>query len=217
MKTAKAFTFALFALLSVSVRSYGANAVGYVNVSLLPGYNLIANPLYANDNSVSSLFTSGVQGVMPDGLTVSIMENGAYHTTRYDSLAQSFLPEAVAQDQLLPGRGFFVFNPTSTNVTVTFVGQVVWGSLHLPSGYSFVGSVVPKAASWDQLNFPAEQGDRVYRWNAFQQVFETSVYDDLDRSWLPSNLTLGVAEGFVVYKRQPAEWYQPNPIIPGTP
>src|SRR5689334_17990722 len=41
---------------------YSVNALGYVDLNLAPGMNLIANPFSASDNSVSNLF----RGV-PDG------------------------------------------------------------------------------------------------------------------------------------------------------
>jgi len=186
------------------------NAVGYINKDLPPGFSLLTNPLRNIDNSVSNLLNPGIQNGVPDGLTVYLLQNGSFITATYDSSTGSFYPPEVAAEQIPPGRGFFVFNPTAQNLNLTFVGEVPQGTLinPLPGGFSLVGSMVPRTATPEQLKFPGEPGDKIYFFDAVTQNFQISILDELDHQWYPPLRAVAPAEGFVVLKASPAEWVQ---------
>jgi hypothetical protein len=59
------------------------NAVGYVNTTLVPGFTLISNPLFALDNRVGALFGNNNKE-WPDGLSVFFMDNGAYQRATFN-------------------------------------------------------------------------------------------------------------------------------------
>lgn len=187
---------------------YDVNAVGYVNTTLVPGFNLVSNPLNNTlGNNIQNLFGTGIQGTIPNGLTVYILETNGYRLTTFNAELQRFEPESVAAEQMPPGRGFFVYNPGPT-LTITFVGEILQGvlSLPLPEGFSIVGSMVPWTKSLDQMGFPGGFGDYVYYFNPVTQQFEVGIFDDLDGSWLPRLRPVQTGEAFIVFKRKPAVW-----------
>jgi hypothetical protein len=204
----------LFSLMAAGVVFYtatasviGPNPVGYVNTTLAPGFNLISAPLYDPSQTVGTL-TAWVQGVIPDGLTVYLLYPEGYRTAQYNAASGTFEPADVAAEPLTPGRGFFVFNPATNNVTVTFVGGVMQGNLTnaLPAGFSLIASMVPQQASLDILGFPGKPGDVVYLFNASTQSFEVAIFDELDGTWVPNLRPIRTGEAFVVLKRKPALW-----------
>ena len=50
---------------SVAQSVFSVNAVGYVNVTIRPGYNLIANPLNNGGNTVSEVLPPASHGSSP--------------------------------------------------------------------------------------------------------------------------------------------------------
>jgi len=146
---------------------YSVNAVGYVNVTLNPGFTMIANPLdnkNANGNTISNLF-AGV--TLADGSTVYQFNSasGAYSINTYE-----FGVWGAENDTLLPGGGAFFLNK-GTAVTVTFVGEVKQGvptplsTPLLAAKFQILSSQVPQKGQLDtDLKFPVKEGDTVYRW-----------------------------------------------------
>src|ERR1044071_7161281 len=109
---------------------YSVNAVGYVNKTLQPGFNLISNPLNAANNSVASLFA--------DLKNVENAEIFKYDTTKgYTSWQILFGDFSGSQDptkvNVNPGEGVFVHIPEGTPaVTITFIGDVPQGTTASP-------------------------------------------------------------------------------------
>jgi len=134
---------------------------------------------------------------------------------KFDANAGAYLPSITKNKitgkwndtttTLLPGEGVFVKNPATTNVTITFVGEVMQGSLTnaLPAGYSIASSQVPQADTLDNLGFPKTKGDVVYR-------FVGGAYVSYSVNKITGNWTtvpsVGVAEAFFVKKATAADW-----------
>jgi len=143
----------LGALGGVSVHAqnvYSLNAVGYINVTLLPGYNIITCPLIASpDNTISTLLnnTNGqYQSGARNPAVVYQFEGGIY--TSIDAASSGNAPSGWGgggTETINPGQAIFFYNPSSTNMYATFVGTVPTGPITnaLAPGYSLVGSVVP--------------------------------------------------------------------------
>jgi hypothetical protein len=185
------------------------NAVGYVNTSLLPGFNLISNPLNnTTGNTIANLFGTGIQGTIPGGLSVYYYNSTTdqFVIAGYDDIDNAFLPAANAQTVIPPGEGAFVFNPTAANVTVTFVGEVPQGAAsnqQIPSGFSIKASTVPAAGPITGMNFPVQPGDSIYEWNPNTDQYVPSTFDDIDNAWLPQVPQIDVGEAFFVFKNVP--------------
>jgi hypothetical protein len=129
---------------------YSLNAVGYINVTLLPGYNIVTCPLIASpDNTIATLlnntngqYQSGARNVAQ----VLQFTGGAYSASDEASSGSGTSGWASGGTITMnPGQAVFFFNPGTTNMTATFVGTVPTGSVTnaLAPGYNLVGSIVP--------------------------------------------------------------------------
>ena len=180
---------------------YSVNVVGYVNVTVPANqYALIANPLNATNNTIGSLLQNPA---IPAG-TVFYKYAGGYSAYVMDEFDLSWTPDAAAT--LNPGEGGFVKNNTGTPLTVTFVGEVLQGSLTnaVPSGYAIRSSKVPQAgAITTVLGFPGAPGDIAYKYSGGYSAF---VYDEFDLSWTPSEPVINVGEAFFSFKGASVDW-----------
>jgi hypothetical protein len=182
---------------------YSVNAVGYVNTVLKPGYNLISNPLIAQNNSINELFKG-----LPNGTQVFKFNGTAFTTATYDDIDNAYLPSSAASLTVMPGEGVFVRNPSNTDLTVTFVGDVPQGnlSIDLPAGLSIRSSMVPQAGTAAELGLVGQNGDQVFQYDPVTQSYFTSTFDDIDNAWLPALRPLKVGEAFFLKKQVAGTW-----------
>jgi hypothetical protein len=203
---AAAFTAAGIATSTAQV--YSVNAVGYVKVTLKPGFNLVSNPLTAANNSIAELFKN-IEGGVPGGLSIFKFSGGNFlPTVLYDDLDNKFIPEDTALETVTPGNGVFVFNPGTTDLTLTFVGEVPQGDLSnaLPQGFSIKGSQVPQAAKPDAIGMPGTPGDRLFRYIPATRSYQDWLFDDLDNKWIPDPglPVINVGEAFFLFRANTA-------------
>jgi hypothetical protein len=197
---------------SMAQAVYSVNAVGYVNTDLVPGFNLISNPLNnTTGNTIQNLFGTGIQGTIPDGMVVYYFNPNTdqFVSAAYDSLDGAFLPAANAGQVVAPGDGVFVFVPGAAGVRVTFVGEVPQGAAsnqQLVQGFSIKGSTVPQAGTVTQLQFPSSPGDIIFEWDAANDRYVSNAFDDIDNAWLPAVPNIGVGEAFFLFKNTAATW-----------
>ena len=158
---------------SMAQAVYSVNYVGYVNKTLVPRFNLIANPLNNGNNQVATILPS-----VPEGTTVYRFNGAGYDTSDYFFGAWS-VPDLV----LLPGSGFFIANPEATPVTVTFVGEGMEGPNlmnNISPGLSLRSSKIPQAGDLTpggNLEFPTpSEGDTVYKWLPGVQNYSTHTF-----------------------------------------
>lgn len=181
---------------------YSVNAVGYVNVELKTGYNLVANPLDAGtgNNIVSKLLAS-----VPDGTSVYKYNQA----TGFNINPKDFGDWDNPAMPLVPGEGAFI--RCAAPLTVTFVGEVMQGTganalkQDIPSGYAIVSSKVPQAGKVStDLKYPAADGDSVYKFDATTQGYNIFAFDF--GSWDPAEPTIAVGEAFWSRKVAAATW-----------
>jgi len=221
---------ALAGLSSSMAEVYSINAVGFVNKTMTPGYNLISNPLNATANTLAgvlgtvpagtSLYKWQKIGTLPGGgdrfgyATFSFEDGAWYDGDGGDASAVSFAP----------GEGGFI--RTSGTFTITFVGDVPTGDLSnaLPKGFSMKSSQVPQALPLSDttppslpnplahLNFPSAAGDTVYFYrqiNATRKGYVTYSYEDgawYDADGASAFPTPDVGEAFFVRKVAANNW-----------
>jgi len=196
-------------IVSSQAQVYSVNAVGYVNKTIPKnGFALISNPLKAATNTIPALFGT----MLPDGSQVY-----SWNTTTkgYDIASYSTdfgwdMPAALAAKQFDPqasGGGFFVHNPSSSDVTVTFVGEVPQGNLStaLVPGFQIVSSQVPQAGTATALGYVAAAGDQIYQWDSSKQAYTPYQYD-VDFGWSPDLGTLAVGDAFFLSKTAAGTW-----------
>jgi hypothetical protein len=204
---------AVAAVASAQAQVYSVNAVGYVNVNIDPGFNMVSNPLQAADNSIQSLFKN-FQGTIPGGLKIYNFNQttGGFDTIQWNDLDNVYDPAADAAKTVTPGNGVFVFNPSQTQLKLTFVGEVPQGPLSnpLPKGFSIKASQVPQEGKPDALGLPGQGGDKIFRYNKTTKAYDGYTFDDLDNQWvsnstgLPGLPTIPVGEAFFVFRAQSA-------------
>jgi hypothetical protein len=206
-------TLLLTAALSVAgvatsmAQVFSVNAVGYVNTTLQPGFNLISNPLIAAKNSIASLFAD----VHVPGAQIFKFNNTtkAYASWTFDDIDNAFTgstdPNTVT---LQPGEGVFVRLPGTAPLTITFIGDVPQGtganSLKTPieAGLNMLSSKVPQAGAADtDLALPAPTpGDQFFKYDAAGQKYASSTFDDIDNAWTTplsdAKLKLNVGDAF---------------------
>jgi hypothetical protein len=179
----------LGALGSVSVHAqnvYSLNAVGYINVTCPPGFNMVTCPLLETDtngnpnntlgnvlnNANGALTGSSVYFWFPTASPPAYSEDvakvvgtGKVDTTNANGW--SFNGTNVAA----PGVGFWFDNAGSNNIVLTFVGTVPTGPITntLVSGFNLVGSAVPMSGDIVSNTISAltnyNIGDTVYTYN----------------------------------------------------
>jgi hypothetical protein len=186
---------------------FSVNAVGYVNTTLKPKYNLISNPLRASNNTIGELFKN-IEGGVPDGLQVYKFNGTGFTTATYDAIDAAFGPPAAASQTVLPGEGVFVNVPGTADKKLTFVGEVEQGNLvnPIPAGLSIRSSQVPQEGTVTALGMPAgSDGDQIYQFNSTTQGYTTATFDGIDNNW-DKVITLKVGEALFLKRKTAANW-----------
>lgn len=191
---------------SMAQAVYSVNAVGYVNTTLVAGFNLISNPLdnkAPNGNVIKELFKT-----LPVNSIVYKVDGGSFKNATMDEF-ENVLIGAAANLTLMPGEGAFVRLPAGTpNTTITFVGEVPQGTLSvtLNQGLQIVSSKVPQAGTATALGLTTPTvgvNDRLFQFNEATQAYRTSTFDEFDNAWVPALNDLAVGEAFF-YQRAAA-------------
>jgi hypothetical protein len=205
----------LGAIGSVSVMAqnvYSLNAVGYINVTVYPGYNIIACPLIASpDNTIGTLLNNSANQYKKAQVYSWIPSQGAY-TNDEASVAlanANGFSNGWQNGGLItanPGQSIWFLNPFTTNLTFTFVGTVPSGSLTntIVTGYNLISSVLP--ASGDLVTNSltaftnATKKDAIYLWDPVNSVYDTYNYS-IALGWAQNGVSTdpvipNVGEGF---------------------
>jgi hypothetical protein len=184
-------------LASSQAQVFSSNAVGYVNLTVQGGaFSMIANPLDAADNTVAGLLSDA-----PNGTQV-LKWNGA----GFDNSILAFGTWSDPAMTLNPGEGFFIQPGGTAEVTLTFVGEVLQGSLSndLASGFSMVGSQVPQAGTATELDLTDDlaNGSQILQWNG--SGYDSSIL--AFGAWSPADPSIAVGEGFFVNTGTATSW-----------
>jgi hypothetical protein len=140
-------------VMAQSTNVYSLNAVGYINVTVVPGFNIVSCPLISSpDNTVGTVFNNssgyltGADVYFFNPATGQYPEDSALNVGSGRGLTPNTNGwENGGTNVLNPGVACFFQNNSSTNITFTFVGTVPQGSLTniLTPGFNLVGSAVP--------------------------------------------------------------------------
>jgi hypothetical protein len=159
---------------------YSLNVVGYVNLTLKPGYNLIANQFTNSTAQINTVLTN-ITG-LPDGATFFGWD-GALQTFTEPANFVGTPPDgpawynadftALVADEATPGKAYFLFNSGATDATVTLVGEVPQGTKTqtVPNNYGFLADFVPASQEIITNGFPVADGSTVFTWNAASQSY----------------------------------------------
>lgn len=184
---------------------YSINVVGYMNIGISNGYNLVANQLdYDGTNNINTILP-----VMPDGCQLlqwnPAIQNFApvvqYYVAGNGWYDGSFNP---ATNRLTPGIGAFIYNP-NPGTTVTIAGQVTQGTnVTTVNGiYGFYSTIAPIASSLDTNGFPAQDGMQYFTFvnGNYTPAVQYYVAGNgwYDGSFVQQHPTPQPGQGFVIY------------------
>lgn len=189
---------------SMAQAVYSVNVVGYINLTMKPGFNLVANQLNAAPNNK-------LDSVLPAAALESQVlkfSNNNYSADISDGA--NWLDAATGNPSATtvgPGEGFFFFNPGQTDVTTTLVGEVKTGSssVTLIPGFNMVSTVVPQELSLTSANgFPQVLEAQYLTFNAATQGYNPGLIND-GTAWLdaatgePADAKPGVGQAFFIF------------------
>jgi hypothetical protein len=194
---------------------YSVNAVGYVNVTVNKGYNLLANPLKNGDNKLDTIIPGSSN--LPEGTLVLTWNAAGGAVGSPDASVPEFFPgdgwdpDGKALD---PGQAFWLFIPPTApeaSYTITFVGEVAEGSLSREvlggNRWNALASQVPQAGKiTTDLKFQAQEGDLAYIWNKDTDSFPAVVPEYFPPAgadpgfWDPAEPQVGVGDGFFIFR-----------------
>jgi hypothetical protein len=193
---------------------YSLNVVGYINVPVVTGYNLIANNLDFDGTGTNNLMTNVLAGMVANNITFTVSKFDT-NTAGFDSWQWS-KNTAAWSDQtgtidysvatLNPGEAAFIqVTKASYSSNFTVVGQVLQGNVtnaYLPGGnsYAMVSSQFPLTASIDStgnggLNVPGTNTYSVYLWDVPENGYDVWQWNKNSQQW---SLQAGVSNGQVV-------------------
>jgi hypothetical protein len=177
---------------------YSLNVVGYYNIPL--GVNqklMIANQLNTTNNTLGAVIPT------PPQASQFFKYSGGFTAYLYDLDDNNNLnwqPDGNAT--LNPGEGGFFQSPTAT--TLTFVGEVMQGSLvnTLPANIKVIrSSMVPQSGGVSSvLGLPADQADNLFTYAGGYTAYLYDLDDNNNLVWQPSEPSPAVGQAFF-YKK----------------
>jgi len=147
---------------------YSLNIVGYIQVPLTTGLNLVTAPLVGADFSVNTSLTNIMDsnGVpIQSGSLIQYKTGvgfGGGLTAGGDGTWLNSSDFSLATNTVHPGEGFFISIDAgagnTTNLTMTLTGSVLRGtnSYAVPAGFSFMGQFEPIVGDITTNNFPVQ-------------------------------------------------------------
>jgi len=180
---------------------YSVNAVGYVKIGpIAPGaFFLAANPLdIKTGNTLAAVFPDAPNN------TIIFAMNAAGTFEQYTKRAAGWTGTGAATALLDPGKGFFIQNNGTADLTLTFVGEVLQGTqtTSYPAGFSLLGSKIPQSGKVEtDLKLTPASGDIVYALVNGQYVQSTR-----RATWAPAEPSIDVANGFWLNAKAAGTW-----------
>jgi hypothetical protein len=196
---------------------YSVNVVGYVNVPLVEGFNLVSTPLDSDgtgtNNTVIGLFTN----TLPVNSSVFVYNGAGYDIATYAANKAHTATNWTANPSINPGKGYWVSIPagaySGASSNFISVGTVLQGSLtnaNIPGpGYTIVSSQVPiTGAVQTNLNYIPTVNDSVFIYNGAGYDIYTYAANKAHTAtnWSPSQPSITVGQGFWLNSQTGAPW-----------
>jgi hypothetical protein len=194
---------------SIMAQVYSLNAVGYINVTVPQNFSIIANQLNTTNNNISPLLDSQLLDGSHNGIEIFKYSSAGYTvliTGQASGQAPAWAGPATTTT-LNPGEAAFIYNPYPTNITLTFVGTVLQGSLTnaLPQNFSLASSIVPQSGALDSvLGLNANAGDEVFLYGTSGYSVSVATSSSGSIVFVPSAPVPAVGQGFFYYTANPA-------------
>ncbi len=180
--------------------------VAYINLPVVAGYNLLANPLNSGANRAAEVFPDA-----PDGTTLFKLTAG---TEQFRSNVKFFGRFTDESSGYPPGTGLYVHSPAA--VTLSMVGEVPQGNLAQPlaRGPNLIASQVPQVGKLQSdLGYSPTEGDLVFRYSAASQGFTVPSGHDFG-AWTFGEPSLALGEAFVLHRPSAGAWIRTFTVKP---
>jgi hypothetical protein len=200
--------FGLMAQTSTNV--YSLNAVGYINVTVAPGFNMIADQLYASGGNTISNILSDATGYL-DGASIYKWTGTGFVVDNANSVTATSPDNWTGGglETLNPGEAIWFYSPFTTPTNLTFVGTVPQGTntVTLSQGFTMASSPVPQSGDLVTVMGLTNEnsGDSVYVYNP-GSGYTTYNYnvntgsEGYGGNWLPpGDPIVNVGQGFWYY------------------
>jgi hypothetical protein len=210
---------------------YSLNVVGYINIPLVDGFNLIANQLDFDGTGLNNT-PANILGtnVPPNTAVYGWALGGGWNIAQYTvgRAGAGWSVESGSMPTLNPGQGVWLSIPSGGSLTInsniTTVGQVDQGSLintnFMPAGgFSLLSSIVPIAGGLQTvLNYTPLANDTVYQWSTATTppswIINQYTVGRAGSAWSleagpagsPAEPTLSVGQGFWLSSGVGASW-----------
>jgi hypothetical protein len=211
---------AVGALTASAQNVYSLNVVGYINLPLVEGFNLVANQLDADGTGVNNTVDSVFGTNLPAGSQLFVYDPSIsdYHITTFSSAKHPgvWFPSLVSWN---PGQAAWVSVPTGAfggqTQNVTTVGTVLQGSLsnafmNFPNGgYVLVGSQIPLSGGISStLGYKPQAGEQLYAYDLGFKDYVISTWSSAKHPnvWFPSEPQIGIGQGFWLAAAAGSTW-----------
>jgi outer membrane protein assembly factor BamB len=201
--------------------------IGFVNLTIAPGTNLVANQLYQVDdeveylefyaggpeafqcwpmNTLSALFTL----VNPWSTTQDPTQVFKWNGTSFnaDSYNDAHFPTWLSGGDmtLIPGSSVLVSNGTGHSFTASFAGLVQEQQVfHITSKTNYLSSTFPMAGAITNVTgYLPQNGDIVQVWSTNTQAYISHTYSS--GTWSSGVPMLNVGQGFVLITTNTYTW-----------
>jgi hypothetical protein len=193
-----------------------SKAIGFAQITIQPGTNLIADPFYQID---STIVNSGAPNTLLnllnpttgayDGVQIDEWNGAGFDAYTNDGSYWYLDGIANGDAPLRPGQPAIII---ATNaITIPFIGLVRDGvevagmdyvTNPITSATNYLASILPLAGRLSaDLGFPASHGDKVQLWtngNTLETFTYANTCDGTNWAWCPSEPVLGLGQGFVL-------------------
>jgi len=190
---------------SMAQAVYSVNVVGYINLTMKPGFNLVANQLKASPNNK-------LDSVLPAPADESLVLKFANNNYSTDvANGGSWFDNATGEPSattVSPGEGFFFYNAGAADSSVTLVGEVTTGNgltVSMAPGFNLVSSIVPQSLDLTAANgFPQLDEATFLTFNPTIQNYNTILVNQ-GGAWFnnetgdPAVATAAVGQGFFFF------------------
>jgi hypothetical protein len=197
---------------------YSANVVGYVNLPLHEGFNLVANQLDLDSTGTNNTIVNVFSNNLPVNSQIYSWNGSSFDISAFTANRAGTATNWTLNFTLNPGQGFWLSIPAgafgggASNVTV--VGNVLQGTLvnpYIPAGggFSLVSSMPPLAGGLtSNLVYNPQLNDQVYLWNGTgYDIFSYTVNrTGTLTNWNPSEPQINVGQGFWLSSGAGATW-----------
>jgi len=196
-------------VMAQSTNVYSLNAVGYINITAEPGFNIVSCPLIASpDNTINTLL-SPTNGAFKKWQFWAWNPGTAAYTEDI-GLGSSW--GSGGAETLNPGQAGWLYNPSNTPVTITFVGTVPSGTNSvtlLANSFNLVSSILPTSGDIvtnSLMSFTnGVKKDQVWTWNTSTASY--TEYIDLASGWPTDPIQTNVGGGFWYFNNQATNNY----------